>query len=149
MSQGVLVEPLGVAVLSEWIQVRLNGCRKRIPNYWRRMPEDTANKHFIVCCELWYGRTIVVFCAVINKTLAFAFDDNSAKCNVIMAALRRRCGHYIFVLFLLFFFPCLISAVTDWMSTILLHMVWPLCEFRMQVWKVLHAARLAGNAGPK
>ena len=27
------------------------------------------------------------------------------------------------------------------MSTILLHMVWPLCEFRMQVWNVLRAAR--------
>ena len=35
-----------------------------------------------------------------------------------------RCGHYIFVLFLSFF-PRLISAVADWMSTILLHMVWP------------------------
>jgi len=42
-----------------------------------------------------------------------------------MAALRGRCGHYISVLFLSFFFPCLISAVADWMSTILLHMVWP------------------------
>ena len=37
-----------------------------------------------------------------------------------MAALRSRCGHYIFVLFLLLgFFPRLISAVADWMSTIL------------------------------
>jgi len=61
-----------------------------------------------------------------------------------MAALRGRCGHYIFVPFLcstFFFFPRLISAVADWMSTILLHMVWPWCEFRMQVWNVLHAAR--------
>ena len=31
------------------------------------------------------------------------------------------------------FFPRLISAATDWISTILLHMAWPLCEFRMQV----------------
>ena len=71
--------------------------------------------------------------------------------NVIMAALRSRCGHYIFVLWFLllflwppyvigqaiyiftltfvllsffFFFPRLISAVADWMSTILSHMVW-------------------------
>jgi len=36
-----------------------------------------------------------------------------------MAALRSRCGHYIFVLFLLLsFFPRLISAVGDWMSTL-------------------------------
>jgi len=32
------------------------------------------------------------------------------------------CG---FFFFLLFFFPRLISAVADWMSTILTHMVWP------------------------
>jgi len=49
--------------------------------------------------------------------------------SVIMAALRSRCGHYIFALwflssiFYLFFIPRLISAVTDWMSTILLRMV--------------------------
>jgi len=45
-----------------------------------------------------------------------------------MAALRSRCGHYIFVLWFLLlssFFPRLISAVTDWMSTVLPHMVWP------------------------
>jgi len=49
--------------------------------------------------------------------------------EVIMAALCNRAGHYIFALWflLLFFFfsPRLISAVTDWMSVILPHMVWP------------------------
>jgi len=56
-----------------------------------------------------------------------------------MAALCNRAGHYIsapwFLIYFLssiFFFPRLISAVTDWMCTILLH--------RMQVWNVLHAA---------
>jgi len=43
----------------------------------------------------------------------------------IMAALCNRCGHYIFALLFLSFFPRLISAVGDWMSTILPHMVWP------------------------
>jgi len=33
-----------------------------------------------------------------------------------------------------------ISAVANWTSAILLHMVWPYCEFRMQVWDVLHVA---------
>ena len=45
-----------------------------------------------------------------------------------MAALRSRCGHYIFVLFLsssFLVFPRLISAVGDWMSTILPVIVWP------------------------
>jgi len=62
-----------------------------------------------------------------------------------MAALSKRAGHYIFALqffFLLsFFFYRLTSAIADWMSTILPHMMWPYCEFRMQVWNVLHAAR--------
>jgi len=41
----------------------------------------------------------------------------------------NRAGHYIFALWFLsifyLFFPRLISAATDWMSTILLHMAWP------------------------
>jgi len=50
---------------------------------------------------------------------------------LVIAALRIRCGHYIFALRFLFLssssflFPRLISAVRDWMSTILPHMVWP------------------------
>jgi len=52
--------------------------------------------------------------------------------------LEEPCG---FFYLLSSFFARLISAVTDWMSTILPHMVWPLCEFRMQVWNMLHAAR--------
>ena len=47
---------------------------------------------------------------------------------LIMAALRSRCGHYIFALWFLsffFFFPRLISAFADWMSTILRHMMAP------------------------
>jgi len=39
------------------------------------------------------------------------------------------------------FFPRLISAAAHWMSTILRHMVWPSCKFRMQVSNVLRAAR--------
>jgi len=44
-----------------------------------------------------------------------------------MAALWNRAGHYIFALRFLSssFFPLLISAVGDWMSTMLPHMVWP------------------------
>jgi len=56
-------------------------------------------------------------------------------------------GHYIMSLWFLSFFPRLFSAVTDWMSTTLPHMMWPWREFRMQVWNVLHAARW--NTGRK
>jgi len=56
----------------------------------------------------------------------FRVNRNSA---LIMAALCTRAGHYIFALwflsfFLLSFFPRLISAAVDWMSTILRHLVW-------------------------
>jgi len=48
---------------------------------------------------------------------------------LVMVALWNRADHYIFILsFVLsffFFFPRLISAVADWMSAILPHMVWP------------------------
>ena len=52
------------------------------------------------------------------------------NCRVIllllfMVALWNRADHYVFILFILSFFPRLISAVRDWMSTILPHMVWP------------------------
>jgi len=48
-----------------------------------------------------------------------------------MAALCNRAGHIglyfrpVVSSFFLSFFPRLISAVGDWMSTILPHMVWP------------------------
>jgi len=44
-----------------------------------------------------------------------------------MVAVRNRADHYIFMLFLscFFFFPRLISAVGDWMYTIVWHMVSP------------------------
>ena len=56
---------------------------------------------------------------------------------LVMVALCNRADHYIFMLwfvlssfffllsFFFLFFPRLISAVGDWMFTILWHMVWP------------------------
>jgi len=64
------------------------------------------------------------------------FWSTSSSAQVVMAALRSRCGHYIFALWfvlLSFFFPRLISAVADWMPAVLPHMVWPQCELKMQV----------------
>jgi len=40
-----------------------------------------------------------------------------------------------------FFFPRLISAAADWMFAVLPRMVWPQCEFKMQIWNMPHAAR--------
>ena len=69
---------------------------------------------------------------------------------IIMAALRSRCGHYIFVLFLssFFFFPPLISAVADWMSTILSHVVCALSA-NLECRSEMYCTRLAENAGRK
>jgi len=68
------------------------------------------------------------------------FLDFIVTSRLVMAALCNSAGHYIFALwflsssfFLFSFFPRLISAAADWMSTILWHIVWPECEFRMQV----------------
>jgi len=70
-----------------------------------------------------------------------------------MAALWNRVGHYIFALWFLlssssFSFPCLISAVTDCMSTILLHMMWPYSA-NLECRSEMCCTRLAGNAGPQ
>jgi len=47
----------------------------------------------------------------------------------VMAALYSRCRHYIlqpwFLSFFFLVFPRLFAAVTDWMSSILRHMMWP------------------------
>ena len=67
-----------------------------------RMPPATLRAEFSFFCHLlWspYG---------IRQTIIFL-----------------PCGFF----FLSSFFPRLISAVADWMSAILPHMVWPLCEF--------------------
>ena len=47
---------------------------------------------------------------------------------IIAASKNRACGFFCLLLLLLFllpFFRHLISAVTDWMSTMLAHMMWP------------------------
>jgi len=48
--------------------------------------------------------------------------------SLFMAAQCNRAGYYIFALWFLssiYLFPGLNSAVVDWMSAILAHMVWP------------------------
>ena len=56
---------------------------------------------------------------------------------IVQAIIFLPCG---FFLLSSVFFLRLISAAADWMSTILRHMVWPQCEFRIQVWNTLRAA---------
>ena len=56
------------------------------------------------------------------------------------------CNFFPSFFFYLFFFPRLISAVADWMSTILLHMV---CSANLECMSEMCCTRLAGNTSPK
>jgi len=61
-----------------------------------------------------------------GKQLLFSVVCYYTGC-LVMTAVWNRAGHYIFMLWFLYsiFFLAYISAVGDWMSTILAHMVWP------------------------
>jgi len=90
----------------------------------------------------------------LNKNIPQATVLEFESKLVIMAALHSRCGHlflpcgfFYLSSFFLLFFPRLISAVAEWMSTMLLHMMWPYCEFRMQ--SEMCCTLLAGNTGRK
>jgi len=67
---------------------------------------------------------------MIRGDIFSSFSSFDAGLVLIMVALRNRADHYIFALWFLLrsfflFLPRLISAVSDWMSAILPHMVWP------------------------
>jgi len=59
--------------------------------------------------------------------------DGDVLRRFFMAALWNRAYFCPVVSSIFFLFPRLIAAVAEWMSAILPHMVWPLCEFKMQV----------------
>ena len=73
---------------------------------------------------------VVTTWVVSANTSLVTYFDFLEYLFLFMASLCNRAGHYIFVLWFLlssssfFFFPHLFSAVADWMSTILPHMVW-------------------------
>jgi len=91
-----------------------------------------------ICTKNYWNRTTIIEIIVGGWVVSFfetpCIDEvHTATWPFIMAALWNRASHYVFVLwflissflFLLSFFPRLISAVADWMSTILPHMMWP------------------------
>jgi len=73
--------------------------------------------------------TLVVGVSYIRQGGHHVGIGRHSSLRFLMAALCNKPGHYIFALWFLlspfFFFPGLISVVGDWMSTTLLHMVWP------------------------
>jgi len=74
-----------------------------------------------------------------------------ALVSLIMAALCNRANHYIFVLsflsssFFLLIFRCLILAVADWMSTILLQYTWCAPSANLECRSEMCCTRLAGK----
>jgi len=83
-------------------------------------------------CLLKAGQRFVTARSELRKVLFLALSATF----FVTVALWNRADHYIFALWFLLlfsFFPRLISAVADWMSAILPHMVWPMCQFQTQV----------------
>jgi len=109
-----------------------------------RLTENTGRKK----SSLWHHRTSLSGCIFTAEACQLEGVSQTAALNrghhlnlagrpsrwalahiLVMVALCNRADHCIFILFLSFFFflffPRLISAVGDWMFTILWHMVWP------------------------
>jgi len=95
---------------------------------------------YIVCLFTLYAYLPILFSSPFSLSFPLRIDcsisrlevvrgDQSWFFLVVMVALCNRADHYIFILWFLlsffFFLPRLISAVGDWMSTVLPHMVWP------------------------
>ena len=115
-------------------------------NKWRKKSElETGEFRCIwkaavkVEMAVWTARQLVrVHGSVVIRFETFYFHKNAYR-NLhfvtflggmfIMVVVWNRADHYIFILWVLLllsiFFPRLISAVADWMSTILPHMAWP------------------------
>ena len=93
----------------------------------------TASVHvFYKSCFLWQNKWWLLTSCIL-QVFAFIMATHSNSQAIIFYP----CGVHLSSSF----FPRLTSAVRDWMSTILSHVMWPQCKFRMHVWNVLHAAR--------
>jgi len=76
-----------------------------------------------------FGKLLQKYYNTVAAAILYILNIANDTATLFMAALRSRCGADIIFLpcgfFLSFFFPRLISAAADWMSTVLLHMVCP------------------------
>jgi len=108
----------------------INNCEKKLTKHL--MYRYTEKLQFLLQCGFAALCIFCCFALIILNTSAFS-NQSCITTMLFIAALWNRAGHYIFILWFLlsffflsfFFFPRLISAVADWMSTILPHMVWP------------------------
>ena len=77
------------------------------------------------------------FAYVMNKLYVHKMQSSHECCNY-GRPMKQGISLYFYPVFSFYlllssFFPGLISAAAHWSSTILPHMVWPQCEFRMHV----------------
>ena len=109
---------------------------------------DRLSQGYRICSDnLFFQLTLKLhkvrqrLCAVASPNI-FVFRNSSCDSSVAatrtlfsMVALWNRADHniYFHAVVCSSFFPRLISSAADWMSAILPHMVWPQCEFKMQV----------------
>ena len=105
----------------------------RLSSLWTSRSTHRPAPRLSTCCLPLHRTERVSYRAATNTIRwSAAFPWFWRRCEtytLIMAALRNGAGHYIFalwqILLLSYFFPPLFPAVAGWMSTILLHMVWP------------------------
>ena len=99
-------------------------CRSTYWNIRIPLPRQVLIMH-VKWLLLWCVIDVLIMAALCNRGPLYFCP----VVTIFMVTLCNRADHYIFILFLSFFlllfFPRLISAVGDWMFTILRHMVWP------------------------
>jgi len=92
-------------------------------------PANSGRAKYVVAETLTVIQTLEyqVHSVFIWETAVRKMCVSTSFCRIIMVALCNTAYFCPVISFYLssFFFPRLISAVGDWMSTILLHMVWP------------------------
>ena len=87
-----------------------------VPGHWRRRFLRSAVHFASVHLLLWmaWGRSFIHMLSLLWPPYVIG-----------QAIIFLPCGFFLSSIYLSFFIPRLITAVTDWMSTILWHMVWP------------------------
>jgi len=99
-----------VVSVADWFSFRRSRGENELYTVWCLSVQEVA-----ASCHSHRWQLMGYSCCVWSRVMQIR--------GYVMATLRSRCGHYIFALWFLlllssfFFFPRLISAVTDWMST--------------------------------
>ena len=96
---------------------------------------ETHLRTLVDCCLVWLVPQVVCLCTAkrLPTRIESVFDTRVITVGswlwspyvIGQTIIFSSCSFFLLSFFLSSFFPRLISAVGDWMSTILLHMAWP------------------------